>query len=187
MEPVETLERTHPVFTDIVKPIPPELQGEAPPMEPEDLLTPPQKEWVQALAFDPGKTTGYAYLDSHSLEEVGQLSHLNEVGDLIAEIMPDVIVYESYPRNWARHNDFHYPVEVIGVIKYASYGVNRPTVPQTPGMVKCGYWTIEKMKAIGLYQVGKPHARDAVRHLLHWFTFTHGDPYFKDLYEKGKK
>jgi hypothetical protein len=144
---------------------------------------------VKVISFDPGGTTGY----TNSILSDGMLSvgasqakwSVGELWDYLDAEEPDIIVYESFEyRNRARAGLDLTPVELIGVIKLYIEKVDNVTVrPQRPG-TGFDYFTDKKLKEDGLYIPGKPHAMDAVRHLLHWYTFGPGYKYNTRGYDK---
>jgi hypothetical protein len=63
------------------------------------------------------------------------------------------------------------PVEVIGVVKEWCRQNSVKYFPQTPAMGK-GFYTDDRLKERQLYKVGKPHANDAMRHLMFFMNFN---------------
>lgn len=124
---------------------------------------------MMILWLDPGKTTGWARFSSRdSLPwKWGQVRQehvwpLLETWSLYKEDLH--IGYESFKLRYGRYPDLS-PVEVIGVIKEWARQKHIPISTQSPSEVM-GFWTNERLKGMGLYQPGKPHAMDAMRHLL---------------------
>lgn len=129
------------------------------------------------VALDPGITTGYSLM-IHTEEvcyiscDEEKFSH-RELWDFLYEIEPDHVVCESFEYRNNRHRDNLelYSLEMIGVIKlYCD-----PSM-QTASKGK-GFYTDTKLKKLGLYIPGRGHGRDAMRHLLHWYTFGPGFQY----------
>lgn len=151
---------------------------------------------MKAVSFDPGITTGFSLgiLDESCFfvaYEEERLSH-RDLWNILQEIQPDHVVCESfeYRNNQHRDNLELYSLELIGVVKL--YGHE---AMQNAAKGK-GFYKDEKLKKMGLYRPGVGHGRDAVRHLLHWFTFGPGFKYnakgtrimlaqFQTLLEKG--
>lgn len=78
--------------------------------------------------------------------------------------MPDTVVCESFQYRPKLDKAVLTPVEVIGGIKLwcVKHGVK--LVFQTPGQRM--WWNDDRLKGMRLYKPGKPHANDAMRHLL---------------------
>jgi hypothetical protein len=147
---------------------------------------------MKVVAFDPGITTGYAMGD---INEVGKMliatgqQKWTQKGlfDNLEWFKPDRIVYESFEfRRKSRDNLELFSRELIGVIElYAD--VNKvPTHVQSPSQVMM-YFTDSRLKKDGAYKPGKPHANDAVRHLLYWFQFGPGYKWNQEGYEVGAR
>lgn len=137
---------------------------------------------MKIVALDPGVTTGFAVghiNDGEMTVRAGQeaWSHQELWAQLhLAE--PDAIVCESFEfRNNARKGLILYSVELIGIVHlFCSPSYRNPSVAlymQTAAKGK-GYYTNTHLQATGVYVRGIPHGMDAVRHLLHWYTFGAG-------------
>jgi hypothetical protein len=129
------------------------------------------------IALDPGITTGYSL--AVRTEEVlyiscdeAKFSHRN-LWDFLNEIDPYAVICESfeYRNNNHRDNLELYSCELIGVAKLFC-----EPVMQNAAKGK-GHYNDTKLKKMGLYVPGKGHGRDAMRHLLQWFTFGSGYQY----------
>lgn len=140
---------------------------------------------MKVLSFDPGGTTGFVVgtID----EDAGELSVSADQAVwthsmLYAQLcmaFPDKIICESFEyRNRARKGLELVSCEYIGVIKLYSQSHNCELIMQTAAYGK-GYYTDKHLKDEGLYREGMPHGMDALRHLLHWFTFGPGYKYNK--------
>lgn len=137
---------------------------------------------MKIVALDPGVTTGYAvgHIDDGCMTvRAGQevWSHQELWAQLhLAE--PDAIVCESFEfRNKSRAGLILYSVELIGIVHlFCSPSYRTPSVTlfmQTAAKGK-GYYTNMHLQTHGVYTRGIPHGMDAMRHLLHWFTFGPG-------------
>ncbi|HEY1248636.1 MAG TPA: hypothetical protein VGE97_06595 [Nitrososphaera sp.] len=133
---------------------------------------------LKIASFDPGITTGFslAILDGATLflacdEE--KLSHRN-LFDLLEEYAPQHVVCESFEYRNTRHRDNLelFSLELIGVIKLFDPNVNLQNAAKGKG-----FYNDQKLKSMGLYVPGRNHGRDALRHLLHWWTFGPGYKY----------
>jgi hypothetical protein len=138
---------------------------------------------TRVLGLDPGETTGACVFEGSKLLKVLQLptKTVPSGGQLarqfIEEWEPDVVVMEMYRvYSWktddhAWHN-LHTP-RLIGAIEYICACCYEPEVKlaqQTAQQAK-GFCTDEKLKAWGVYQEGRPHARDAIRHACYYLLF----------------
>lgn len=137
---------------------------------------------MRVIALDPGITTGVAYgtIDDGMMTvyaEQYNWTHHQLYAHLL-ERMPDVIVMESFEfRKGARAGLILYPVELIGVVKL--YEALHPPVAvfmQTAAKGK-SYYSDTHLKNGGVYVRGVGHGMDALRHLLHWYTFGSGYQY----------
>ena len=135
---------------------------------------------MRVLAFDPGGTTGVALYTENQLQ-AWQVTELYEVYDILREWRPDEVVFERFVYQRRDKVDLT-PVEVIGVIKLfcdqghrshdMDWHIEDPHA-QTPSQAK-NLWTDSKLKKLGLWQPGKPHAMDAVRHMMYFLVVTKG-------------
>jgi len=122
---------------------------------------------MQILAFDPGLTTGWSYLDTvRKTVAYGEFKKWEKIEELMApprDLPPqvDVVVAEEfrlYPHIGDRLKWQTFPAsEVIGVIKFLGECYYLPVVMQTAAMAK-------KLKLTEKFS--SKHAEDAVRHAL---------------------
>lgn len=144
---------------------------------------------MKAVAIDPGGTTGYAVgliEDGRMKVSTGQavFTHLSLYNQLVLS-SPHIIVCESFDfRRRSQLGVNLFPKELIGVVEL--YAQQRATdnedhgvelCYQKPGNVLGQFYTDDVLKKDRLYKTGRPHANDACRHLLHWFTFGSGFKY----------
>lgn len=127
------------------------------------------------VSFDPGETTGWATFQKPNSRDgyrSGQIKHNihgvwafleTSCGEVFSQY-PDVIVFETFDYRPRLDKANLVPVEVIGVIKIWAASHDIPLKPQHPGQRM--WWSDEKLKRSRLYRPGKPHANDAMRHLL---------------------
>jgi len=155
---------------------------------------------IKAIAFDPGKTTGFATgeiisgdmrLDAKPgldlprvmLVQTAQakMTHA-DIFNWLNEYKPDYIICERFDfRNRARTGLELISRELIGVVNlYTGLNTNCALVMQTASQGK-GHWTNDKLKAAHLYRKGQDHANDACRHLLYWYRFGSGAQYGKEF------
>ena len=145
------------------------------------------------LALDPGGTTGWCYweqvIDGIKFEQgqLGNPKHHLELFDFLGDldtqrIAPEFhIVYESFEfRQTERHRDFidYIPREYIGVVElFQQMNPHVKLFKQMagaviPGPKNAAFFTDDKVKRLGLWVPGRPHAMDATRHYLYHRTFT---------------
>lgn len=143
---------------------------------------------MKVVALDPGVTTGYAI--GHIDEGLMYVRAGQEVwshGDLWTQLKlaePNAIICESfeYRNNKQRAGLVLYSCELIGIVHlFCSPSVRTPSVKlfmQTAAKGK-GYYSNSHLQNSGVYVRGIPHGMDAMRHLLHWYTFGPGYQYNK--------
>jgi hypothetical protein len=127
------------------------------------------------LAVDPGETTGWCVFEYGRLTQAGQCPgdpvHLD---GLITRLNPDIIVCEEYRiYGWKakRHAWSDVPtLRLIGGIQMICTQRNIPMVLQGAQQAK-GFSKDDKLRAWGLYQVGKRHANDSIRHATYYLLF----------------
>lgn len=110
-------------------------------------------------------------INNTSSWQIGPRRHHVKLLDTLEEQEPDVVVCESFQYRNSLDKAVLIPLEYIGVITLWAEQRNRELVMQTPAMGK-GFWTDDKLKTLGLYRPGAPHAMDATRHWLYYVTFT---------------
>jgi hypothetical protein len=133
---------------------------------------------MKLLSLDPGGTTGFAIRDSEVIRG-GQLAwdeHHRHLWDLLDFERPDAVVCEEFQYQIRRNQGVDMPgivlvsKEYIGVAKI--WCDLRGKVYHEQKLSSLKFWDDDKLKKIGLYEPGKPHRNDAVRHLLYYITFT---------------
>lgn len=122
------------------------------------------------IAVDPGGTTGLAAWAPGIGLHLVELKP-NEAVDWLAEVAQGALkkhfVVERYiitPAT-AKMSQQHDALEIIGALKYLVRAHGHTLTMQTPAEAKA-FSTDEKLKNLGWYHPGKPHARDASRHAL---------------------
>lgn len=138
---------------------------------------------VDIAAFDPGTTTGIATVTGelfNSFEvKPEDFPHPNELlFDTIGNLQPKHIVYETFHFRQGQLGAVFTGVEYIAIIKLYAELKCIGITPQAPGYGKSGFWDDRKLKVIGVHKPGKPHANDAMRHLLTYRANI--DPDFKN-------
>lgn len=122
---------------------------------------------MSIIALDPGKTVGWAGIANHIYS--GQHS-VDELWDFLEYQQPieSLVVERFHVRHMGVALD---PVECIGVIKEWARQNKVIIHWQMPHQAK-HFFTDARLREKGLYKKGKPHANDAVRHLLYYKKFT---------------
>jgi hypothetical protein len=149
--------------------------------------------------LDPGETTGLCYID---LASPGQRPHVEQlrtdtpelyfvltsaIADIFyAYVGERVLGMERFNfRHEERYRDkiVYTPAEVIGAVKHwwAAEAVNGEISIKLEMQMAAegkGFWTDDKIKRLGLWTSSFSHAMDALRHALHYVTFTLKDHRF---------
>ena len=131
------------------------------------------------IAFDPGGTVGYAFYDGKELTiHGGEITDDNDyhlkLWSMLGTMQPNTIIYEQFTYRKGKEAADLTARDCIGVIKLYA-GLHKQSValldsPVVKGKSKTSFWSDDKLKRIGLYNVGKPHQNDATRHLLHYLV-----------------
>lgn len=123
-------------------------------------------------AYDPGKTTGWARFmigETWPIEllKAGQIE--NGVHGFISRpelIDVDVVIAEQFVLDGRTPNPDLEPLKIEGVLIADAYALEHELVFQRNNFK--AHVTDDKLKEIGWYQKGQPHANDAIRHGLAW-------------------
>lgn len=146
---------------------------------------------TKVLAFDPGKTTGIAYLDEESTYWMGDTQDIYAYFDKIdlSKTPVDVIVYEEYfvrPEQAKLNTGRNFTIEAIGAI--AGFAArNKIKVVTYPTRIK---GTQAKMTQVFPKKATKAisHRLDAYNHGRYYLIQNHGAPTALELemQKKGK-
>jgi hypothetical protein len=147
---------------------------------------------MKVISLDPGVTTGYAIglIEDGKMEVLGGQERWNHVGlyRFLKDNSPQVVISERFEfRKKAREGLELYSRELIGVTNlYAQIFMEPPheLVMQMPSVIG-GFFSDAQLKKDGLWKEGRGHNMDALRHLLHWFTFASGFQYNTKGYESA--
>lgn len=154
---------------------------------------------IKVVCFDPGVTTGYAHgvINDGTLGCVSGQAKWTEY-ELYVQLKlyyPDIIIYEDFVYRRGQDRAELFPRNLIGVINLYNQeranewvdedGNHRPVevYHQTPSQGKGGQFSDKVLKESRMYKEANPHANDAMRHLLYWFTFGPGFKYNTNGYE----
>jgi hypothetical protein len=149
------------------------------------------------LGLDPGGTTGLALYNTETdrwivdnVGEPGETEHHGRLWDLLRSLTFDVCICESFEyRRKEIDKGVAFEIisrEYIGLVKLAMQqkeGVDdfweTPNLYFQNAATGKGFWTDDKLKQVGVYEkTNSTHQRDAVRHVLHWLSFTEKDDRF---------
>lgn len=127
---------------------------------------------MRCLAIDPGKTVGWAVgweVDGKPVvADWGELNYTDfSPGKLTIDLeITDVVVEQFTPRGQRLKAGHSIAIEVADHIKWQVDEIDGVNLHwQQPSDAK-GVITDDRLKKMGLWIVGKPHARDAIRHLV---------------------
>lgn len=125
------------------------------------------------VAADPGNMTGWASIDLQggwNADGVasGQLAS-DPFCDWISGVgsVADLFIFETFTINaqTVRKSPQPIPIEVIGVMKFIARRAGVRIEGQSPASAK-KFVGDDQLRKLGLWQPGKDHARDAIRHLV---------------------
>lgn len=137
---------------------------------------------VRIIAFDPGKTTGWIFVavrDGSCVPEVvtGEFAELSDAVSLLDALKPNEVVVEEfkiYPWKAVNMSWSSVPsAEVIGVIKLWCSDNCVKLVFQPPSLRTSAPRPWLKGSPLWSATKGKPHARDAARHMLVYLFQNH--------------
>jgi hypothetical protein len=146
------------------------------------------------LALDPGKTTGYAFIQNEPrgcdtiVNQIytGECNSLSDVSSLLQLLQPAVVICESfklYPWKAAAQSWGIMPApEVIGVVKLWCSQHRTTLVMQAPTVKS----TAQRKFDISLLCLVGQHRKDAVLHLLYW-SYTDGPQWIRDALKMYRK
>ncbi len=123
------------------------------------------------VGLDPGGSTGVAtwsgmYTDVVERFEFDRPNHHRELYNWLHRQNPTVLIVEDF--KWTTTPASLISKEYIGVCQLYSQFTGTRMELQDRSMKQ--FWSDDKIKAIGLWLPGKPHAIDALRHLLYYVT-----------------
>lgn len=117
------------------------------------------------VALDPGKTTGVVALDleTNAILGVHELETYTEVWNCMNDPIVTEVIYEQFVRSPNTFASLE-AAEVTGIVKL--WGEHPGHVIHPQGRQVKSFWTDDKIKKLGLWIPGMPHAMDAMRHLM---------------------
>lgn len=142
---------------------------------------------MKLLAEDPGGSTGVCLamdgIVCARMQLAGQ--HHRALRDVLDNWKPDQVICEGFTFRQSKDNIVLDSVEYIGVTKLWCQDNNVPCIMQTPSCGKATsenvFWNVDKLKAVGLYLEGQPHANDATAHMLYYMTFELGLKHYTNI------
>jgi hypothetical protein len=134
---------------------------------------------IKVVSIDPGITTGFAIgkIEDGSMKVDADEQRWNHLAlyNWLEHMQPEHIVCERFEFRRLRQEGLElFSRELIGVVNLYTQQHKIHLYMQTPSEAIGGYYNNEKLRSSKVYRTGKPHANDALRHLLHWFTFKQG-------------
>lgn len=124
---------------------------------------------MKILGIDPGITTGFALYGTENQQFITlqvDTNRMSAVQHTLTGIQPNELVYEDFKHRPNLMKAELHSLKVIGVIElYAEVRLIPVKAKYLPGYAK-KFWTDDKLKRLGLYQKGQPHAMDALRIVL---------------------
>lgn len=145
---------------------------------------------MRLFTCDPGGSSGICYAEDGEVVGRAQLSgqHHSQLRDVLDNWQPDRVISEMFTFRKNKKKVQYDSVEYIGVMKLWCQDNGMPYIEQTVGQGKATsentFWNVEKLKAVGLYLTGQPHANDATAHMLYYITFTLKQHHYLDLLKK---
>lgn len=139
----------------------------------------PERTTHVVMALDPGITTGIA-VGRITNERIvciessqGALNTFQVFG-LLESVVPSYLVAEGFEyRNDSRPGLELFSRNILGVCEM--WATLRGSAFRTPTAARGKAWFgDEKLRKLGYYEPGKPHARDALRHLFTFLEFGKG-------------
>lgn len=141
---------------------------------------------VKVISLDPGGTTGWTKGLIHE-NKMGVISgqepwnHL-ELYLQLQLMNPDIIVCERFEfrKKASQEGAVLISAEYIGVVHLYQQQHGCELYMQMPTEGLGGFYGKDiVLKENNVFNIGKPHANDAMRHLLQWYTFGPGYKYNK--------
>ena len=145
---------------------------------------------MKAVSLDPGKTTGicFASVQVDGVNHAEFLCLTVEQAELRLAQMYNMlsnfcegtdelhIIYEDFSyRNASRMGLDLTPVKLIGIIEmFREWHEPKIGFWKQSAATGKSFYSDDRLKTLGIYEKGKPHGRDATRHMMQWFTFGAG-------------
>lgn len=132
------------------------------------------------VSLDPGGTTGVAVFGIkgdailiQATAQIGPQEHHDLLWDTLSRLQPALVVCEDFQYRNGLEKANLIPCQYIGVLNLWVKRSGAHVKMQTPATGKA-FWTNDKLKVLGEYRAANPHAMDALRHGLHYISFTLG-------------
>jgi hypothetical protein len=125
------------------------------------------------IAADPGNMTGWASINISDRWDPADVNAGQVTADFFCDWIAavgnnmDLLIYETFTitPETARKSPQPAPIEVIGVMKFLARRAGVQIEGQSPASAK-NFVSNDQLRKLGLWQPGKDHARDAIRHLV---------------------
>lgn len=142
---------------------------------------------VEIASFDPGLTIGICTLDDRRFR-ANQITPMNyphpheALYDLLSNLKPELVLYERFDFRAAKNGVVLKGVEFIGILElYAQTRcIEAISISASDGKA---FWNNDKLKALGIYTPGRPHAMDATRIMLA-YLMKNDEAFRKDAIER---
>lgn len=133
-------------------------------------------------AYDPGLTTGWAWFtfeENKPLQLIGYDEIRNGITGFLQRYhgtqdgydITDIVIAEKFVLDGRTPHPELEPLRIEGALLAEQYQEKYELIFQRNNFKK--HVTDEKLKQIGWYQKGLPHANDAIRHALAWAKLHH--------------
>ncbi len=131
------------------------------------------------LCLDPGETIGWALFTDGQLSAAGQerIARMVDLEHLLDRAAPQgaerliIESYRVYPWQLERHSFSDVPtLRYIGALQMLAEQRQVPITLQAAAVAK-EFASDSRLKGWGLYQKGRRHANDAIRHGAHYLLF----------------
>lgn len=139
---------------------------------------------MKVLTLDPGVTTGYTQAhitkDSVTIKADQKKWDHNGLWIALCWYKPDIVVYEEFDYRRGLGDANLYPKELIGVLHLWVQRTDKlmRVYPQKPARKEEHFKKKETIMEKDLWVPSKPHAMDAMRHFLMWWTFGPGYKFY---------
>lgn len=126
---------------------------------------------MRYVSLDPGGTTGWCVADDDEIVQYGEITSVNHHSTLwhfLGAYNPDVLIVEKFINRRKQavdliSRDYSGVAELYTQLNDCVLWYQRPDEALV-------LWDDDKVKALGLWQPGKPHACDAIRHMLNYIV-----------------
>lgn len=144
---------------------------------------------IIVVSLDPGITTGWAtgIIEDGFMVTDSEQQRWDHSGlwNFLEYKQPNFIVCERFEYRQRQDKAELFSRELIGVVNLYVQQNDVQLFMQMPSEVINGYYNSNMLKSVNAYKPGRPHANDAMSHLLHWFQFKQGYLYNEKGFKVG--